>query len=527
MPTRGGHYCSILPSAGFDQKRYEGEDNEKQATVDGRRVMRLFGYKNGQEGSELIGFLYREKDGWASHAGEARAHCRKHEGEFEAMQKAAVAATDLQVVYEEEGPARSLVPIEATDSEPGTDLAEPRWYPLIPIGHFRHAVYGEFQMTAQDAERMVAQFKAGIPLGGGVPINEDGNHQRQAEAFGYIEDLEVRDDGVWGLVALSTLGREKVAGRVYRYLSPHFAPAGRLTMLPDGKEYDALLLSAALCNDPFFQQQPGLFAATVGYEFEPIQAAADNRGKQATGGVKATNPEVFVMSDEQKAALRAKYVAVNGEVTDEEWTALTEGLEDKAAWEAFAEAHGLSDPDPDKETGDKPKEGDQIQAPDEGKVTISKADFEKLQADAAQAKTLEQQLGEQKKELATVAATTGELQTQLRKTKLEETIRATVFGGKAPAPAAVDVLVALQMNPCEDTVKATMAHLAEHDGQIALVEFGERPGISATDGSGGDEELWMRQKGLASDAEARVRAIAKEKSCGLRDAYPHYLREIS
>lgn len=432
-----------------------------------------------------------------------------------------VKATDVAVVYSEDGPAHSLVRIEATDAA-GEAVQEPKWYPLIPIGHFTHMAYGEFSVTTEDAAQIVAHFTEGIPLRGGIPIDEDGAHQEQAAAFGYIDQLEVREDGVWGLIALSSLGRTAIADNQVRYLSPSFAPAGRAIELPDGAKYENVLIAAALCNRPFFKDQPGLLAATVGYEFETIQAA------QARA--QANDVEVIAVTDEQKAALRTAYEAAKGEVTDEEWTTLTAELESDEAWAEFAKVHGLDVEAPVEPPAEAPAETPTeppVEPPADElpeNVSISRAELEKLQADAEKSKDLETKVEEVGKELEAVQATTGTLTAQLEKSRLEQVIRATDYGGLAPGPAAVNVLVALQMNPCEQTVKATMAHLAEHKGALGLVALGESEPISATDGSGGNQELWLEQKGLAPDIVGRVQQIATKESCSLQEAYDKHQR---
>ena len=43
-----------------------------------------------------------------------------------------------------------------------------------------------------------------------------------------VHTLEIRDDGIWGLVNWSSEGREKIAGRVYRYISPLHQPGVHL-----------------------------------------------------------------------------------------------------------------------------------------------------------------------------------------------------------------------------------------------------------------------------------------------------------
>ena len=436
-----------------------------------------------------------------------------------------LSAQDVQVVYEADGPAQSLVLVAATDVA-GADLSEAKWYPLIPIGHFNHLTFGEFTVSATDAEQYVANFNAGVPFGGGVPINEDGKHVKQAQAFGYIEELEARGDGVWGLIALSSIGQAAIADKRYRYISPRFAPSGRPVTTTGGEEYDNLLVAAALCNDPFFQEQPGLFAATAGYEFEPIAdeeadetATTDEQNVESTDAHQ-TDVEVNAMTDEQKVAIREAYVVAKGDVTDDEWTALTAELETEEAWQEFSDANTVA---ADEETTDADETDEEEETSDE--VTISAADLAALRAQADEAKSLEEKVADQGKELDTMAATVGDMTATIEHKRIHDMVAATVYGEKVPVPAAVDVLTALQMNPCEATVAATMAHLAENGGAIGLVEMGQRDMIAATDASGGDGEAWLQGHPVADDIKDQTRAIAKAEGCDMRTAYNKVMRK--
>ncbi len=176
----------------------------------------------------------------------------------------------VKVVYEQDGPAHSLVAVAASAG----DTVEDGWYPLIPIGKFRHYLHGQFEVSPEDAQAYVDHFDAGLPFGdAGIPIDEDGLHRKKAEAYAWIEQLEVRDEAVYGYIAWGDKGKAAIAAGEYRYVSPRFFPRGRPFEPTAGGSVDNLMYSAALINTPFFSGQPGLLPLTASFEFEPYTAS--------------------------------------------------------------------------------------------------------------------------------------------------------------------------------------------------------------------------------------------------------------
>lgn len=100
----------------------------------------------------------------------------------------------------------------------------------------------------EDARAVVAASAASAALiAKGIPVDfnhamEHKSRTRHAPAAGWIEKLEARFDGIWGQIAWTSEGRDKIAGRVYRYISPVFAHS------PDGKVQ--AILRAGLTNTP-------------------------------------------------------------------------------------------------------------------------------------------------------------------------------------------------------------------------------------------------------------------------------------
>lgn len=151
-------------------------------------------------------------------------------------------------------------------------LTDRKWVQLLPIGEAR-PVDGRGPWRVVDAEAIV---KASAPiLARGMPVDfnhamesEDGT--RHAPAAGWIERLEARADGIWGEIAWTSEGRDKIAGRVYRYISPVFAHdnAGQVTAI----------LRAGLTNTPALAMKAICTDMGTGKDTGATEPASDGRG---------------------------------------------------------------------------------------------------------------------------------------------------------------------------------------------------------------------------------------------------------
>jgi phage I-like protein len=127
----------------------------------------------------------------------------------------------------------------------------PEWVQLLPIGTVQ-ARDGRGPYTIADtahAERVIAASREF--LGTSRPV-VDYDHQTDlaavpgvggtAPAAGWIEDLEVRPDGIWGRVEWTAQAAERIRSREYRFISPVFSHTR------DGQVL--ALLRAGLTNKP-------------------------------------------------------------------------------------------------------------------------------------------------------------------------------------------------------------------------------------------------------------------------------------
>lgn len=120
----------------------------------------------------------------------------------------------------------------------------PEFIHLLPAGEIRTAD-GRGPYKVANAQALIAES-----LKGDRKLVIDINHAtdllagrgEDAPAFGWIVDLEARQDGIWGKVEWTSKGRRKVAGREYRYISP--------ALHRDGKFNVRAILRASLVNNP-------------------------------------------------------------------------------------------------------------------------------------------------------------------------------------------------------------------------------------------------------------------------------------
>lgn len=146
---------------------------------------------------------------------------------------------------------------------------EPKWNQLFVLGTFKRGDFpgGELKIDLAFCEAMVRNWKK---MGGAAkPIDslhrgdsgEDGLPAEEKAARGWIEDLQVRADGLWGLVRWNAKGLAFVLGDEYRYLSPSFHPDWVDSRT--GKRQGPTLFGAGLLNNPFLEELPRVAASAV------------------------------------------------------------------------------------------------------------------------------------------------------------------------------------------------------------------------------------------------------------------------
>lgn len=129
----------------------------------------------------------------------------------------------------------------------------PEWVHLLPIGRefYGRDGRGPYRIPDQAAAQRIIEATTAYQKGADLPIDYD--HQlvfsqkngQPAIAAGWIKELSVRPDGIWGRVEWTEKAAAHVVAREYRYLSP---------MFPHDKDGNVLRLAGAgLVNMPNLQ----------------------------------------------------------------------------------------------------------------------------------------------------------------------------------------------------------------------------------------------------------------------------------
>ena len=214
-----------------------------------------------------------------------------------------------------------------------------QWVHLMPAG----------SVTARDGRRWTVDAEAvvarTIARAGDTDIVIDYEHQSQlaesngqpAPAAGWIEQIEVRADGIWGHVRWTERAREMLKNKEYRYISP--------TFLHDKSGSVEAIVAAALTNLPALD-----LAALAKTHTQPktemkfIEKLAHLLGlaKDADEGAALTKVQSLIDQTTHHAAL-TKALAIDPTAKADEQLAAAKALLDKAN---KAEAAGKP-PDPD------------------------------------------------------------------------------------------------------------------------------------------------------------------------------------
>jgi len=182
----------------------------------------------------------------------------------------------------------AALPLPAGEAEAGV----PEWIHLLPSGEIR-TVDGRGPYRVADADGLVRvsmQGEARLPLDENHATDLAAPRGEPAPARGWITAMENRADGIWGRVEWTAPGRDLVASRAYRNISPAIAHRADGTV--------TAVLRASLVNRPnlrglaaLHQQQDDAMTllerlrAELGLPVEAGEAAILDAVKAARGAV--------------------------------------------------------------------------------------------------------------------------------------------------------------------------------------------------------------------------------------------------
>jgi len=133
----------------------------------------------------------------------------------------------------------------------GLSLAdEKKWYLVIPKGSFKHPMHGDLNFDDQFIAELKQNYDTKV-LGETRPF-VDVNHD-QGEAMGWINELNIREDGLYALIEWTEKGAGLIKAGSFKFFSPWIGP---YTNPQTGETFKRVLRGGALTNVPFLKMLP-------------------------------------------------------------------------------------------------------------------------------------------------------------------------------------------------------------------------------------------------------------------------------
>lgn len=186
---------------------------------------------------------------------------------------------------------RTLTYLSHTPKLASDDASEPVWIQAAPFGSYSTATT-DYTITTDKASRMVENFKNNVR---GHDIALDYDHRidpaKGNKASGWVRDMEIRDDGLYWLVAWTPQARDEIRAGEWKYFSAEWidewehpgthtkhtdvALGGGLTNRPMHKgrlpiNANELVLESDMADEPQAQKPDGM-EATPNQPTEPDQ----------------------------------------------------------------------------------------------------------------------------------------------------------------------------------------------------------------------------------------------------------------
>ena len=164
------------------------------------------------------------------------------------------------------------------------------WIQAMPIGKYKHPVYGDIDITPERVMRFAANVNGGVR---GQELDIDYDHKDKTnEAAGWVQQAEARlndpdpkNNGLWVLVEWVKDAKEKILSKAYRYFSPEFDD--EWTHPVSGETFKDVLFGGGITNRPFLK---GILPLNLSEKFAEVETEEHN-----------------MFTDEQRIALRKKF----------------------------------------------------------------------------------------------------------------------------------------------------------------------------------------------------------------------------
>lgn len=180
------------------------------------------------------------------------------------------------------------------------------WWHLVPIGEYPHPESGLSQVLDREAlHEIVNRFTPGTLV--------DFDHfsydpSKSSEASGWIDQVELREDGIWAKGRWSDVGEKALVNGRYRFVSPVWLPRD-LVRLDGNRVRPTRLDSAGLTNQPNLRGMAPIVNRMASTD-DPDGAANPNPKQHSQPSMKSVATRLGLQADASEDAIRTAVDAV-------------------------------------------------------------------------------------------------------------------------------------------------------------------------------------------------------------------------
>jgi len=121
------------------------------------------------------------------------------------------------------------------------------WVHALPIGNYKHPLYGTISVTAERAKRFAESVTKKVR---GIDLSINYVHDNDNVAAGWVKDAQDRADGVWLFVEWVKDAAQAIRDKKWRYFSAEFKDEWEDST---GKKFTDVIFGGALTNRPFMK----------------------------------------------------------------------------------------------------------------------------------------------------------------------------------------------------------------------------------------------------------------------------------
>ena len=366
----------------------------------------------------------------------------------------------------------------------GTEGNATTWIQAMPLGNYKHPVYGDIDITPERVMRFATNVNNGVR---GQELDIDYDHKNKTdEAAGWVQQAEARlndpdpkRNGLWILVEWVKDAKEKILSKAYRYFSPEFDD--EWTHPVSGETYTDVLFGGGITNRPFLK---GILPLNLSEKFAEVETEEHN-----------------MFTDEQRIALRKKY-------------GLADDADDNAIIAAVTAEAPATEETTEPESNDTEDAGDEQTETATAPVELSEAERKFLSENPTTQK-LFSLLEDNNKKLR-------ELEVKETVTTLNERFTAKGLALPPTVKAALNTVIQLSEGKAADAVVQLMSKIAE----VGFVELGEKGPSNTREEVSAADALNGRIKALQEERKLSFRDAAEIAASELGDAYTVYREQV-